>query len=230
MILDEFVRDRLLEPEVADATKEWHGRSARKFNDQHTNDPWITRESTKSLANFFKKKGWNVLGKGAFSIVLDKPGSDFVIKVSPHNDKGFNRYVLTINHIKNPHFPKITSGRRIQIGNRAYYIYIIEKLKPLPKTKLLKMVTEYLLYTAKQQDPYKTFYGRNKNMEDAVLDFLQTQPELERAAEEIAYTSADVKGNFLIDLHHGNFMQREDGTIVITDPYVQDWTKKNFSL
>jgi len=223
MIINEFVRDRNLEPNVKSDIDTWANDNA----DKHRNpiDLNANADAVESLMMYFHERGWEVLGNGVNSVALDKPGSDFIIKVSVNNDKGFNRYVLLTHKANNPHFPKISNMRRINSHGIVFYIYLIEKLEPVEKTEFNDVLLKYLRWEADQMgwdyfDAHSHVW--ESDYEKEVLDYIGGHPKLIQAIHQISGNYINMKGQFRIDLHQNNFMQRKDGTIVITDPFIYE--------
>lgn len=212
MVITEFVRDRNLEPDVADSLKSW------------SNSTHPSRHFTDYAAEHFEQQGWKLLGQGLYSVVLAKPESNFVIKISIINDTGFNRFVLMTHKYKNPHFPNITNVRRINIKGRIFFIYLIEKLHPIKMNIFYHKLLEFISLVVNGHSVEQLINKFNEGMfpqGDKIAEYLEKHPSMMEAINLIHKSPVNMKSSYDFDLHTNNFMQREDGTIVITDPYVE---------
>jgi hypothetical protein len=136
----------------------------------------------------------------------------------------------------NPHLPKFSGFESFQFHGKNYIQARMEALKNLPEEvgMLVKQIDD-VVDTMKKQNfkkqvktisDYATFdsadAGENIYYEiEDVLDYLGG----EQAAMDLLQTVYQVKKfglkhGFSIDLHSGNYMMREDGTIVVNDPFV----------
>jgi len=227
MVLHEFVRDRNLEPEVANTLKHWQDMEGYHYNDAKSLEE--KRNATIRLAMNFNNRGWRTLGRGVFGLVLEKKDSDFVIKVSPHNDIGFNKFVLITHKYNNPHFPKITNVRRIQYEGRTFFIYLIEKLYPVPYHYLTDNVMIALGNIAAGYESFDDALNSSRvtglpGLREKLTEYFKAFPKLVEAAEIIKNSGVNIAQSkkHRIDMHNGNFMRRADGTLVITDPLCTD--------
>jgi hypothetical protein len=174
----------------------------------------------KILSLKLSKLGWTYNNKGCFSSVYTNPNKRFVLKINNRPDRGYARYIEILKDNPNIHFPNIGDMKVVEFGGFNYYVYLIEKLKNLPLTinyEGVKIDTDILtdclqrIATGWSRD-YKWF---TRYFDDKTMFYLEEQPELVKAAQIIGKNQED---RFL-DMHSGNFMIRNDGTIVITDPY-----------
>jgi hypothetical protein len=162
-----------------------------------------------------KRRGYRTLGAGCFSTVLAKGKSDRVIKVNRRPD-GWLDYVLWAaerGHMgKNA--PMVYSFKRFNEGtDDEFYVAVVERCKNTvddlyPQNK---RVTE--LFSSLTSG----MRGRVGSERDA-LKADDMQPGSLRFAIEFRL---EFNGGGL-DLHSGNFMVREDGSLVCTDPISGD--------
>jgi hypothetical protein len=59
------------------------------------------------------------------------------------------------------------------------------------------------------------------NRAQTVIDAAQQAPDAWKQAVDQLLNFAKQTGHTFLDLHSGNFMNRDNGTLVITDPFVQ---------
>ena len=161
------------------------------------------------LNDTLKQLGWNLVGMGSYGFVYEGSKSESVLKVNIKPDDAYAHYVDIIKLHDNPHFPLISDMKVFKIGKTKYYVYLIEKLKPLPATLESDWIASWISKIAANSD--KTI----KQISKTIPQFLIDNPLLVEAAQIVGENLL----KYLSDLHSGNIMQREDGTIVITDPY-----------
>lgn len=176
------------------------------------------------IPSLLRKLGWNAIGTGAFATAWNVPGKPYIVKVweidSAYRD--FIRYCL--KHRSNPHLPKIMGTlksipafhARAHLDTMINFVKL-EKLEPLKESSFSfsdMQFIEKLINTAEYDKEYSPELLRR-------LDF--TYPYL----KDLAFTILDLARNkpsvHTEDLHWGNFMQRADGTIVITDPWMSEF-------
>jgi len=177
------------------------------------------------LSEKLKKLGWTMLADpGAFSAVYGNPKKNYVIKINLNPDSAFADYASVIKKYRNKHFPKISDMKSMKFPDRGYmntyYVYLIEKLHPISMDNKIfaKLISQIMdMPTTNINEIYKIFeedWSRIKNTKE-VIAYFRKNPSLVRAAR-IAGRNI---GGHCNDMHSGNIMQRQDGTVVITDPY-----------
>jgi hypothetical protein len=183
------------------------------YNKLHQ-DNYFKIDADNLLRKKLSKYGWKFLNTGVFSQVFVNPNKNFVLKINSNPDIGYASYVALIKHYKNPHFPIISDMKKIIIGDanfkKTYYIYLIEKLYPYKNyenNKIFNAVSE------NSKLPLSQIFKKEK-----IPPILLSHPKLVKALQIIGNYD-DTNDIIYLDLHTGNIMQRNDGTIVITDPY-----------
>ncbi len=155
----------------------------------------------------FKEAGGRVFSDGRFSVVLTHPKWDHVWKTFV-NDPGYMHYLSIIKaNPSNPHFPKIGKVKKIvppfrRFKNQPFMWAVkMENLQPISSSnwKIVKAVLNvYNHWTSSQQFHEK--YPQYTQLFDAIFEVIGN------------------RGGNILDLEERNFMQRRDGTIVMTDP------------
>jgi hypothetical protein len=126
-----------------------------------------------------------------------------------------------------------TFHRRSKFEDDEFWLVKIEKLREITDTNLLKFIVEHLEHAAEvaiatERGTYKPYHNPHFTMllPDGSLrkgmnysELLEAYPWFNSLALAYAATWDAVEG--APDIHGGNFMQRDDGTIVITDPVWQ---------
>lgn len=164
------------------------------------------------LKNTFKK-----VGSGAYADVYGKPERKHAVKVFFSHDEPYKQYLNLTKNIQNPHFPQI-KGTPKKLNNRVHMVQM-EKLHRLDREQ------HHIAYKASEYADAVTF-GEHDSPEHH--EFKENFPHLVQAIHHIHnHIVKKNKGAFGFDLHAGNFMQRHDGTVVITDP-VFDGTHVNY--
>ena len=175
-----------------------------------------------------KALGWEQYGTGAYSNVYANPKKNYVLKLNKTSDEGYENYVELIKQHPNPHFPKISAVKTLNVNNERYpcnlSLYLIEKLYKVPYAKttyytasFYKVTTDYYksLETLIEEDIRASSWSKQFN--PTSIELLKENPLLVKALQLIGEFK---KAGHGIDIHDNNYMQRKDGTIVITDPYV----------
>jgi len=182
--------------------------------------------SYKQMKKDFLKLGWKEIGIGMYAAVFANPNKSFVLKVVHMQDKGYEEYANLIKRHRNKHFPIISDRKKIEIRTahnvNSVYVYMIEKLKPTGKASwTFAEVFDNIMHNPTiELDKLFTIYTKNKYRD--VIEMLKNNPSLVKALRILGKNRWDSSMNYVcgIDMHSGNIMQRKDGTIVITDPYV----------
>ncbi len=208
-------------------------------------DPFTSDESNvissywKNNQDFFKylmTLGWKIRtdNGGVYSSVLINPNTSYVLKINSIYDKGFAWFMLLVRKFPNPHFPKMMDAKLlINDYGKKVYIYKMERLNKIKNPVLesiIQAIDKYVL------DVYENHFA--KNFEDyrlqiindsSLIDnndlkyFLLFEKYIEkhpRLLEALDIIGKYKKGS--LDLHRDNFMQRQDGTLVINDPFAGD--------
>jgi hypothetical protein len=165
------------------------------------------------LDNAMKKMGWHLIGTGFFSNVYFNSKKKFVLKINTRPDLEYQRYVDVIKKYKNKHFPMISDIKKIRIGGNIYGVYSIEKLKELNHDNWNMVSAIFYEFELRRNSSSKKFYN---DMEENEKQFLDNNPEFVKALEIV---KSNKQKSRELDLSPDNVMQREDGTLVITDPY-----------
>ena len=195
------------------------------------------------------KIGWSPLNNGGYSRVYSNPKKKYVLKVNSHEDRAYDKFVLLIKGPRNKHFPIISDRKELavpvkpmydddgdSIANqwntppKIYHVYMIEKLEPIPgpynenyASVLSGLIDIYREEMNPSRDRMLEILTRDYLTQEEIPDamrFMAENPALVRAAAVLGNATKNTKLG--IDMHAGNIMQREDGTVVIIDPYV-DW-------
>ena len=189
-------------------------------------------ELMKQIANDYDLR---VLGQGAFGHVLSTKDPNTVVKVF-ETDDAYMSFVEYIQQNPNPHYPRIVKSPRLMTTFYKRYDLQPDKFTVLALERLVPLsdhMAQFVADVANARDlhdkPFKLPNGRmnggDYNYDDDDIDPGVTFRELSRdypwiptfwEAVRQLFRSGIVKGN--IDMHPGNFMARQDGTIVIIDP------------
>lgn len=154
------------------------------------------------------KRGYHVLGAGAYSTVLAKPGSNRVVKVCRKADTWLDYVVWAA---KAGHAgrmaPNVFSYRRFNVGRPSeFYVAVMEKLEATIATVQYSKPRDYHAYACLRE-----FIERRQDR-----DGLEAEKVWPGAiAFGIAFRVEFTRG---LDLHGNNWMVRKDGSLVCTDP------------
>lgn len=173
------------------------------------------------LADEYKFK---ILGGGALGTVLQGPDPNFVYKVVEKDDAYLSFVNFAMKH-PNVHYPRFFKVKpltafyaRYKIQPNKFTVIKLEKLQPLPEGtgSFVSQLSEVRrLETA---TPTNLPNGRTNYEDLSFYELAETRPWIVTLWNAIraVQKSRAMKGEH--DFHPGNFMQRQDGTVVITDP------------
>jgi len=192
--------------------------------------------SSSEFTKYLKDNGWKCLSFGNYSTVYENPKYPYVMKVNRKYDRGFANFAILTHKFPNKHFPVIGNAKLINMDGLKYHIYLIERLEKLDYQ--YHDIIDLLAYSI---DLFENSKDVIEYVDALIMSNLKYDkfPDLsdEQKKEDKAYRLEKWK-RFLIsntglidsllvvkDAKHGsldikpsNFMQRKDGTIVITDP------------
>lgn len=170
------------------------------------------------LEDYLEQMGWILLDEGQFSMVFSNPKKTYILKINEEPDPAFAEYINLIKKHKNKHFIRVSDVKQMQVSQSMYYIYLIEKLSKIP-TSQGDYISSYLENIAQDAQEYgkplgpKDLYGLfGKKLPNFLSDTLLN-------AVNILGVYSSTRPGLIIDIHGDNIMRRNDGTIVITDPY-----------
>lgn len=146
-----------------------------------------------------EKKGYKKLGSGCYSTVLGYPSSNKVIKVTRQNDNwiGFVKWAAKEGFM-GTHVPKVYSYK----NHGSWSVSLVERLEK----------TAYYVKREENARAIKDMFDLALDGNNLALKFCNdNQPTLGDFIEKIRPLNPG-------DLHHGNFMVRKDGALVLTDP------------
>jgi hypothetical protein len=194
---------------ISEVTPQIHKNISSAAKQYFKNSSFETAQFRFSEA--IKKFGWHEGKSGSRSTIYTNPRKSFIMKVNDQQDEGFAAYVSLIRKNPNPHFPKISNLKRFKVNGRVFYIYLMEKLAEIPHAKAVKYVDwmeDYLSANLNNESVAKLTQKLPKELGISIIDALN-----------IVRNYAD-RYRIFLDFSEDNIMQRKDGTIVITDPYV----------
>jgi hypothetical protein len=184
-------------------------------------------EADQSVINKLNAMGWKIIGAGVYSMVFENGNKPYILKVNKRQDKGYMAYVSLIKRSRNPHFPKISDQKMLEVidrfGNQVqYYVYLIEKLQVMPEDEAIDVsynLEQIILhpYHSLEQIFTNKVHGSIGNMGGKVPNYLLRNRLLVAACQIIGRHIKTFE--FRADLKEDNIMERSDGTTVITDPY-----------
>jgi len=174
------------------------------------------RNAQTELQNKLSRLGWITSEKeqlhGYFSTVYTNLRKNFVLKINDRPDPGYAHFVEVVKKAHNIHFPRISDMRVMEIGDKKYAVYLIEKLEP---ARIYNMDFAFKLIVNFPDSPLEETFEKFTT-KGTVPELLQYDPSL---VEALRYVGRNM-GTFKNDLHFNNFMMRpSDQAIVIIDPY-----------
>jgi hypothetical protein len=176
------------------------------------------------IARKLESMGYDFADSGKFSDIYINPNSKIVVKVSKRDDpcwEGFAEMVRKHGR-GNPFLPRVASVQRVDSRHGSYFIAFMEKLLPLRGPDRFDLATWI-------DDAYAAL-ETNEITPDDLMDGLDERKMPIRTPERIQNMINDhlVEAIILIykhapegcwnDMHEDNFMMRDNGQVVITDP------------
>ena len=208
-------------PRVLGAVNDYYNTKEPRYNMSIKAD---LDPANKQLIQSLKTLGWEFKNYGAFSAVFVNPSRNYIIKINRRQDTGFSAFVnLVKRNPKQPHFPKISYRKKIEVGDTIHEIYLIEKLEPFPPAESysvdnVRILTGDITHIANN---YLAPIDKIFNSEEIKV-VKQYPPSLITAARLIGKTA--VGHDLRLDIHRNNLMIRPNGnTIIIADPFINRW-------
>lgn len=158
------------------------------------------------IYKFLKSYGYKIIGSGEVfgSAILASPNSKIAIKVT--SDLASNKFGIWAKKRNLPYVLKVYNIIKV----RDFYIILMEKLFKL-NSKNSSTLEEY-------QYEFIDMIKNPADNKDKIKFIDRVYPGLFSVLRKVYMA----KGIFEWDLSAENFMQRQDGTIVIVDPWA-DW-------
>lgn len=168
------------------------------------------------LLKRFTEKGWRTYGEGRDQIALGKPNSDMILKIvgsgSLPRQATIRKYITFFrSNQKNPHFPRVGPDKELVWNSNRYYAYSQEKLYHLEgDEKILDFLEDTMHRLGKDESPDYDNIPPGLSVEQ-VEGLVMAIESMFRAGLGTSY------GFDLSNVY--NIMQRENGQLVIVDPY-----------
>jgi hypothetical protein len=205
------------------------------LNPDHRDKDWNT------LMREFEKSGGNQIGRGSKGEIYEHPSWNYVLKTF-FDDEFYIRFVRFATRNPHPSFPKFFGGiQRIVPFFKRYpnqekmYLVRMEKLIPIQRETFKLLDANFYsgisyirdLHAGRDDyevEGYTSFSDRKKGIinkvkyHQQIIDLLKAYPNFKNVFEGLyLLENANLKG--AMDIHEGNFMQRNNGDIVIIDPF-----------
>ncbi|QGH74614.1 hypothetical protein KNU84_gp090 [Bacteriophage DSS3_VP1] len=164
----------------------------------------------------------NSLGCGMYSEVYPSTKEDFVIKIGNDiHDDGWLHYALRCIETNSKYSFMPTIKKLLVDFNSKEFFGVIERLEPL-KGDYEEKPDIWIQYDMGDRSVLQSkLYSSElpKDVMDEMVEFLDGESEATKHHDP-----------FRLDAHHDNWMTREDGSFVLTDPFsrtsVGEYTKK----
>ena len=188
---------------------------------------------SKQLQRYFTKRGYRIASEGRDQMVFHRPGQRHVVKVIGQSDSGIERGEAIADYVRffamnqrNPHFPRVSQPRDIDVGGEIYTIYRQELLQDLSddeEERLLDWIQAFGQALGDPMGPGMVKAWLQNNPPPRSLPLRQVQGVYAAVTKLLQHYGDDLGGEMRLDLGHAaNFMQRADGTIVVVDPIAYD--------
>lgn len=185
----------------------------------------LLKDPTSDIYNSLKKfkaDGGEILGEGAFAIVLTKPEWKFVIKLFVRDDSylRFVRFSIQNPRSSYPIFYDIprkvsTNFKHSALPSTVNNVYLVktEKLYPISDNEY----DDIEFYLAYKVDDYRMKLART--VVDKLNRIVKEYPNIDNFQKDFYFAIRNVKGPKKSDLKQNNIMKRENGIFVLTDPF-----------
>lgn len=173
-------------------------------------------------------KGKKCIARGAFSAVYEGSKPNTVLKVSVDN-LGYWMLNCRATKVSHWHFSRVIENHGcigdMKIGGVDFPIYLVE-IERLENLKVGSDAKRLATLLSKQQRrstmkciSLNSQIGDSTSTVDAITDILNSRPprSVSNALKQLREFCESYAGARL-DMHLGNFMQRKNGELVITDP------------
>lgn len=164
---------------------------------------------TPDMDKILADKGWEYIDQGHYSATYLSPNKKSVLKINRDFDPGYEHFIKVIKAHPNPHFPIISDKKKLPDGTFAYIMERLYDLGNENKSLITAIIDTMPFIIDNEFDQYKRLYPK-------FVDALnKQQPGIFDALEILAKNNNRYKN----DIRSENLMKRNDGTIVIIDPY-----------
>lgn len=187
------------------------------------------KDAVKAIA---KSIGGRILGDqedgGYFAQAVETPRNPNVVYKIIEQDDAYLKFAKFAREHKNKHYPTIYRIRsmtsffkRFEMQVEKFVVMDMEKLYKLENADLYSHLLGFRNDAGK---PMRLPNGRVNDKQLTIREICDTDPEFKGlwdAAQQIR-TRLMTTPDMSWDLHAGNIMKRKDGTVVITDPIVNE--------
>lgn len=185
------------------------------------------------------------LNTGYFSVVYTHTGKPYVIKINYRFDRAFAEYMILTRIHPNVHFPRFLDAKKLEYDSNVtfsngklhnyknVYAYKIEKLSPLSPNEMSMTESQIIRGAMVYMSHYKlptiqsAFVLLLELIKDGTLVKPSWKPYLKKVStliydnpsfsQALEILAKHRRGN--LDIGPRNFAKRDDGTLVITDPF-----------
>ena len=158
------------------------------------------------IDQFMEKYGFKEVGSGAYATVFINDDYPFALKIFM-KDSGYVEWLKFCKaNQDNPFVPKVR-GNLVKIYKTVYAVRM-EKLKPIVLSDFSKLIVDNELNNLY----YKNVLIKREKIQNNTID-LTGNKYIDSIIEIFKRNSK------ILDLHSGNMMKRDDGQIVIIDPF-----------
>lgn len=166
-------------------------------------------------------KGKKLIGRGMFSAVFEGSTPDTVLKMTV-DSVGYWLLNCCAAGVGGEHFPKVIKNHHdvgeVNVGKTEFPVYLfeMERLVKLKVGSAAKKLARKI--STSQLKISRASWSSDVTGQLGELASVAKLPETLRQAIRDVENFAGNYPNAQLDMHMGNFMQRENGDLVITDP------------
>jgi hypothetical protein len=192
-----------------------------------------SKDAIVALKKLLAENNYRVLGNGALGVTFQPPTRNYVIKI--YQDHAYSQVakVMKVN-AQDIHMPRIIWGP-VNIRNSEHtpvQAVVMEELKPI--SGLFEKIVDDEMFPSyanayASKEKFMQYVERNirygyysmRHQSGRANYIRNICSELYDTLEK--FQNVNPGGNNYYDLHSGNFMQRANGVIVVTDPIYDDF-------
>ena len=184
----------------------------------------LTDDNVKLARQHAEIKGKKPIARGCFSAIFDgsKPSTVFKLTVDPI---GYWMLNCSAARVEGKHFPKVVQDLQevgtTNIRSKEYSIYLFEMERLLPLKRYAENYQEARSVVTGTWNMGRKSFSTSDRIGSILTSNQKISRSVKRALKELERFAKDYGNNMALDMHMGNFMQRKDGTLVITDPMAE---------
>lgn len=184
----------------------------------------LTDHNIKRARQHAAISGKKPIARGCFSAIFDgsKPSTVFKLTIDPI---GYWMLNCSAAHVEGKHFPKVVQNLQevgiTNIQGKEYFIYLFEMERLLPLKRYAENYQEARSVMTGSWNMGRKSFSTSDRIGSILTSNQKISKSVKLAVAELERFAQDYNNDMTLDMHTGNFMQRKNGTLVITDPMAE---------